>query len=68
MPKSKAFTSKQIIKLLEQNGFVLKRQKGGHMIFAHPKTKHRTMVPFHNKDLPKGTLHEILKQAGIDIR
>lgn len=25
-----------------------------------------TIVPFHKKDLPKGTLLEILKQAGID--
>jgi predicted RNA binding protein YcfA (HicA-like mRNA interferase family) len=25
-----------------------------------------TVVPMHNKDLPKGTLVAILKQAGID--
>jgi predicted RNA binding protein YcfA (HicA-like mRNA interferase family) len=24
-----------------------------------------TIVPYHKKDLPKGTLEEILKQAGI---
>ena len=25
-----------------------------------------TVVPIHNKDLPKDTLHAILKQAGIE--
>ena len=30
------------------------------------KTRKRVVVPVHNKDLPKGTFLEILKQAGID--
>ncbi|MFV9631031.1 MAG: type II toxin-antitoxin system HicA family toxin [Methanosarcinales archaeon] len=41
------------------------RVKGSHHIFYHPETKRRVVVPFHKKDLPKGTLLEILKQAGI---
>jgi len=28
--------------------------------------KRRVVVPFHKRDLPKGTLLEILKQAGIN--
>jgi len=31
-----------------------------------PKKKLITVVPMHKKDLPKGTLLAILKQAGID--
>jgi predicted RNA binding protein YcfA (HicA-like mRNA interferase family) len=31
-----------------------------------PDRSKRVMVPLHKKDLPKGTLHNILKQAGID--
>jgi len=27
-----------------------------------------TIVPMHGKDLKKGTLHGILKQAGIDLK
>ncbi|MGQ3683656.1 MAG: type II toxin-antitoxin system HicA family toxin [Candidatus Loosdrechtia sp.] len=34
-------------------------------MYYHPENKRRVVVPFHKKDLPKGTLHEILKQAGI---
>lgn len=59
-------TPKDLIRLLEQRGFVLKRINGSHHIFFHPESKKVTVVPVHKKDLPKGTFHSILKQAGID--
>ena len=66
MPKVPPLTSQKIIKILEKKGFVLDRSKGSHRIYYHPETKKRVVVPFHKKELPKGTLMEILKQAGID--
>ena len=66
MPKFPSLTSQQIIKILEQKGFVLDRSKGSHMIYFHPETRKRVVVPFHRKDLPQGTLREILRQAGIN--
>ncbi len=54
-----------IIKVLEKKGFVLDRSKGSHRLYYNFDTKRRVTVPFHKKDLPKGTLLEILKQAGI---
>jgi predicted RNA binding protein YcfA (HicA-like mRNA interferase family) len=59
-------TPKQVIKLLESKGFVLKRVRGSHYLYEHPETGRFTIVPFHTKDLTKGTYHGILKQAGID--
>ena len=61
-----ALTAKQLIKILEQKGFVLKRVKGSHHFYVHPETGRITVVPMHKKDLPKGTLMAIIKQAGID--
>jgi predicted RNA binding protein YcfA (HicA-like mRNA interferase family) len=61
-----ALTSKDLIKILEQKGFVLKRTKGSHHFYVHPKTGHIAVVPMHKKDLPKGTLMAIIKQAGIN--
>lgn len=55
-----------IIKILEKKGFILSRIKGSHRLYYNPDTKRRVIVPFHKKDLPKGTLFEILKQAGIN--
>lgn len=55
----------KIIKIIESRGFVLDRVKGSHHIYLHPETRQRVVIPVHKKDLPKGTLMEILRQAGI---
>ena len=65
MPKLPSLTPQRIIKILEKKGFVLDRIKGSHHIYYHPETKRRVVVPLHKKDLPKGTLFDILKQAGM---
>jgi Predicted periplasmic or secreted lipoprotein len=65
MPKFPSLTPEKVIKLLERNGFVLDRIKGSHHIYYNPETRKRAIVPLHKKDLPKGTMFEILKQAGI---
>jgi predicted RNA binding protein YcfA (HicA-like mRNA interferase family) len=66
MPKFPSLTPQQVIKILEKKGFVLDRSKGSHRIYFHPETRRRVVVPFHRKDLPQGTLREILKQAGME--
>jgi predicted RNA binding protein YcfA (HicA-like mRNA interferase family) len=38
----------------------------GYHLYYNPITGKRVVVPFHKKDLPKGTLFEILRQAGIN--
>lgn len=58
-------TSKEMIKLLQENGFIQKRQDGSHKFFENEKTNKRTTVPYHDKTLGKGLEHKILKQAGL---
>lgn len=58
-------TSKEIIRLLEQNGFEFQRANGSHRFYRNPKTGKTTTVPFHNKALKPGTEANILKQAGL---
>ena len=64
----KSFTPKEIIVILVGHGFVHIRTKGSHQIYLNKETGKRTIVPMHAKDLKKGTLHAILKQAGIDTK
>ena len=66
MPKLPSITPNKIIKILKSRGFILDRIKGSHHIYYLPKTKTRVIVPFHKKDLPRGTYHAILKSAGLD--
>lgn len=62
----KSYSSTDIIKLLEDAGFVLDRVKGSHHIYYNLATKKRAVVPHPKKDLPTGTARSILKQAGIE--
>ncbi len=58
---------REIIKLIEEDGWSFKRQKGSHMVFIHPTKKGIVVVPNHgfNADVKKGTENSILKQAGL---
>jgi predicted RNA binding protein YcfA (HicA-like mRNA interferase family) len=51
---------------LEKNRFILDHSAGSHRVYYHPEKRKRATVPFHRRDIPKGTLMSILKQAGID--
>jgi predicted RNA binding protein YcfA (HicA-like mRNA interferase family) len=62
----KAYSSKEIIDILKEAGFILDRVKGSHHIFIHPQNNKRAVVPHPKKDLPVGTARTILKQAGIE--
>lgn len=63
--KTHAVTAKQIIKLLERKGFINVRQSGSHAIFRHPNGT-RATVPLHgSKNLGKGLLKQIMKDANI---
>ncbi|HSX24353.1 MAG TPA: type II toxin-antitoxin system HicA family toxin [Candidatus Andersenbacteria bacterium] len=68
MPKIPRLTSKKLLKILYQEGFVIDRQTGSHLILYHPNSKRRAVVPRHNRDLPIGTLRSILLSAGINPR
>jgi predicted RNA binding protein YcfA (HicA-like mRNA interferase family) len=61
------YSAKNLISLLERNGYFFKRANGSHHLYYNPSTYKTVIVPVHgNKDLPKGTFFAILKQAGID--
>ena len=58
-------TPKEMVKLLQKNGFKKERQTGSHIFLVNHETGRYTTVPMHNKDLGKGLENEILKQAGL---
>lgn len=58
-------TAKEVVALLESAGWRKDRQKGSHAVFKHPDKTARITVPMHPGDLPKGTLNDILKKAGL---
>jgi predicted RNA binding protein YcfA (HicA-like mRNA interferase family) len=57
---------KDVIKLLEDDGWYLARTKGSHRQLKHPaKPGTVTVSGKPSVDVPPGTLNSILKQAGL---
>jgi predicted RNA binding protein YcfA (HicA-like mRNA interferase family) len=58
---------RDVTKLIEQDGWYLKRSSGSHHIYKHPSKPGTVVVAYHGaKDLPEGTVKSILRQAGLD--
>jgi predicted RNA binding protein YcfA (HicA-like mRNA interferase family) len=57
---------REVIRLLEQNGWTEMRSRGSHRNFKHPQKPSVVTVPGNDgKELAPGTLNVILKKAGF---
>ena len=60
--------SREVIGVLEADGWRQVAKKGSHLQFKHPTKSGRVTVPHPKRDIPLGTLRSIEKQAGIKLR
>ena len=57
---------REVIRLIEEDGWFLVAMKGSHRQYKHPGKPGRVTVAGHlDDDLAAGTLHSVLKQAGL---
>ena len=57
---------REVIKLMEKDGWDLERIKGSHRQYKHPYKKGLVTISGHlNDDIAKGTFSSILKQSGL---
>jgi predicted RNA binding protein YcfA (HicA-like mRNA interferase family) len=57
---------REVLRLLQDDGWVLVATRGSHRQFKHPVKPGRVTVAGKlGDDLPPGTLNSILKQAGL---
>lgn len=57
---------REVVKLLEVDGWYRVKARGGHRQFKHPTKRGRVTVSGKlSHDLPPGTINSILKQAGL---
>jgi predicted RNA binding protein YcfA (HicA-like mRNA interferase family) len=59
-------TSTELIRELKDAGWVLDRIRGSHHVFKHPVRLGSVVVPHPKKDLGKGLVRAIRKQAGLE--
>ena len=56
----------EVLHKLKRIGFEEEPGQGSHRIVIHPDGR-RTVIPFHRKELEKGTYHKILKDVGRSV-
>jgi predicted RNA binding protein YcfA (HicA-like mRNA interferase family) len=60
---------RELIKVVEADGWYFSRQRGSHRQFHHPSKPGCVTVPGHlSDDVPNGTLVSIMRQAGLKRR
>ncbi len=67
MPRLPVCTPTDVIRALQRAGFFLDHSTGSHRFFRHPSRPGIVTVPFHRKDLKRGTLKSILRQADLTV-
>jgi predicted RNA binding protein YcfA (HicA-like mRNA interferase family) len=61
----KSYSSREVIKKLEADGWYLDRVSGSHYCFKHYKKAGLVTIPHPRRNLPVKTLLSIQKQSGV---
>jgi len=58
----------EVIRALQRAGFVVRRVRGSHHQLTHAiNPELRATVPYHNRDLKRGTLRAILRDCELSV-
>ena len=58
-----SFKPKEVVSILKKLGFIKKRQTGSHLVMYHSNKNKIIPVPIHSKDIKRGLMKGIIKQA-----
>ena len=62
-----ALRPQQVIRALERAGWQVHRQRGSHVSMHKQGVAFVITVPLHRRDMPRGTLRDIIKDAGLTV-
>lgn len=63
--KKHSYNSRELLKLLKDDGWEIIRAKGSHHQLRHPTKIGLVTIPHPKKNFPRRTIESILKQAGL---
>jgi predicted RNA binding protein YcfA (HicA-like mRNA interferase family) len=63
----KSWSSRDILKALTADGWIVKHQVGSHVQLFHPIKPGKVTVPHPKKDLALGTVKSIARQALLNL-
>lgn len=59
------YSSREILRLLNKDGWIIKNKRGSHLQLIHPQKNGKVTVPHPRKELDPKTVRSISKQANI---
>lgn len=60
-------SGRQVVQMLKKIGYEQDRQRGSHMILRQTDSPHRRLTVPDHKEIAKGTLRAIIRQAGLTV-
>ena len=66
MPKR--YTSRELVKLAEENGWSLVSVKGDHHNFKHPESRFIVTIVHPQKDVPVGRAVDTVKKIRLEVK
>ena len=67
MPELRPLRPEEVLRALERLGFKRIRQSGSHVVLRHPDGRWVTVPVHKGKDVAKGTLRKIIRDAGVTV-
>jgi predicted RNA binding protein YcfA (HicA-like mRNA interferase family) len=67
MTKLPVVSGRDAVKAFGKLGYALDRQRGSHIILRQVAAPHRRLTIPDHKELAKGTLRTILREAGLSV-
>ncbi len=67
-PELPVLKPKEIVAALEKAGFEVRRHTGSHVIMYKSGFRRPISIPQHPRDLPKGTIRAIIREAGLTVK
>lgn len=67
MPKLPVISGIEAVKALSRVGYEIDHQTGSHLILRHMEPPHRRLTVPNHKEISKGTLRAIIRQAGLTV-
>ena len=60
-----AIRPQQMVRAFQRAGFQVDHQTGSHLILRHPETRRKVSIPQHNRDLRRGLMMALIREAGL---
>jgi len=64
----KRYTSRELVKFAEENGWRLVSVKGDHHNFKHPNSRFIVTIVHPQKDVPVGTAADTVKKIRLEVK